>query len=39
MWQEANINVAGKWRVPVLGDLNERVISLEEGWMDFPWNA
>ena len=32
MWQEANINVADKWRVPVLGDLNEGVISLEEGF-------
>ena len=32
MWQvrEANINVVGNWRMPVLGDLNERAISLEE---------
>ena len=28
--REANINVVGNWRVPVLGDLNERGISLEE---------
>ena len=27
---EANINVVGNWRMPVLGDLNERTISLEE---------
>ena len=27
--REANINVVGNWRMPVLGDLNER-ISLEE---------
>ena len=27
---EANINVAGNWRMPVLEDLNERAISLEE---------
>ena len=27
---EANINVVGNWRMPVLGDLNERAISLEE---------
>ena len=27
---EANINVVGNWRMPVLGDLNERGISLEE---------
>ena len=27
---EANINVVGNWRVPVLGDLNEIAISLEE---------
>ena len=26
----ANINVVGNWRMPVLGDLNERAISLEE---------
>ena len=28
--REANINVVGNWRMPVLGDLNERVVSLEE---------
>ena len=28
--REANINVVGNWRVPVLGDLNERAISLTE---------
>ena len=28
--REANINVVGNWRIPVLGDLNERAISLEE---------
>ena len=28
--REANINVIGNWRMPVLGDLNERAISLEE---------
>ena len=28
--REANINVVGNWRMPVLGDLNERAISLEE---------
>ena len=28
----ANINVVGNWRMPVLGDLNERAISLEEVW-------
>ena len=27
---EANINVVDNWRMPVLGDLNERAISLEE---------
>ena len=27
---EANINVVGNWPMPVLGDLNERAISLEE---------
>ena len=26
----ANINVVGNWRMPMLGDLNERAISLEE---------
>ena len=30
MFWEANINVVGNWRMPVLGDLNERAISLEE---------
>ena len=28
--REANIIVVGNWRMPVLGDLNERAISLEE---------
>ena len=28
--REANINVVGNWRMTVLGDLNERAISLEE---------
>ena len=28
--REANINVVGNWRMPVLGDLNERAISMEE---------
>ena len=28
--REANINVVGSWWMPVLGDLNERAISLEE---------
>ena len=28
--REANINVVGNWRMPVLGDLNARAISLEE---------
>ena len=28
--REANINVVGNWRIPVLGDLNETAISLEE---------
>ena len=28
--REANINVIGNWRMPVLGDLNERAISLGE---------
>ena len=28
--REANINVIGNWRMPVLGDLNDRAISLEE---------
>ena len=27
---QANINVVGNWRMTVLGDLNERAISLEE---------
>ena len=29
--REANINVVGNWRMPVLGDLKERAISLAEG--------
>ena len=29
-FREANINVVGNWRMPMLGDLNERAISLEE---------
>ena len=48
--REANINVVGNWRVPVLGDLNERAISLKEVGeavnkmksgkaMDFRWNV
>ena len=28
--REANMNVVGNWWMPVLGDLNERSISLEE---------
>ena len=28
--REANINVVGNWRMPVLRDLNERAISFEE---------
>ena len=28
--REANINVVGNWRMPELGDLNERAISLDE---------
>ena len=28
--RDANINEVGNWRMPVLGDLNERAISLEE---------
>ena len=28
--REANINAVGNWLMPVLGDLNERAISLEE---------
>ena len=28
--REANINVVGNWRMPVMGDLIERAISLEE---------
>ena len=28
--REANINIVGNWRMLVLGDLNERSISLEE---------
>ena len=32
MWQmsEANINVVENWQMPMLGDLNERAISLDE---------
>ena len=30
--REGNINVVGIWRMPVLGDLNERATSLEEVW-------
>ena len=30
--REANINVVGNWRMPVLGDLNETAILLEEVW-------
>ena len=26
--REVNINVVGNWRMPMLGDLNERAISL-----------
>ena len=28
--REANINVVDNWQMPVLGDLNERAVSLEE---------
>ena len=28
--REANINAVKNWRIPVLGDFNERAISLEE---------
>ena len=28
--REANIDVVGNWGMPVLGDLNERAIALEE---------
>ena len=28
--REANINVVSNWRMPVLGSLNERAISLKE---------
>ena len=28
--REASINLVGNWRMPVLGDLNERAITLEE---------
>ena len=36
--REANINAVGNWRMPVLGDLNERAISLKylgyrNGWI------
>ena len=27
---EANVNAVGNWRMPVLGDLNERAMPLEE---------
>ena len=30
--REANINVVSNWWMSVLGDLNERAISLEEVW-------
>ena len=30
--REANINLVGNWRMPVLGDMNERAISLEVVW-------
>ena len=30
--REANINVVSNWQMPVLGDLNERAISLEQGF-------
>ena len=30
--REVNINAVGNWRMPVLIDLNERAISLEEVW-------
>ena len=30
IYKKANINVVGNWRMPVLGDLNERVMTLEE---------
>ena len=28
--REGNINVVGNWRMPVLGDLNERAITFDE---------
>ena len=28
--REANINVVGNWRMPLLGDLNGKIISLVE---------
>ena len=49
--REANVNVVGNWRMPMLGDLNGRAISLVEvreavnemkklqGWMDFQLNV
>ena len=42
--REANINVVGNWRMPMLGELNERAISLEEegevvNEMNFRWNG
>ena len=30
--REENMNVVGNWQMPMLGDLNERAISLEEVW-------
>ena len=30
----ANINVVGNWRMPVLGDLNDVAISLDEGKLE-----
>ena len=32
--REENINVVGNWRMAVLGDLNERAISLEEAGVE-----
>ena len=49
--REANVNVVGNWRMPMLGDLNGRAISLVEvreavneikklqGWMGFQLNV
>ena len=48
---KANINVVGDWRMPLLGELNERAISIEEiretlnemksssSWLDFQWSV